>query len=59
MRRKHRLVVEVTFFEPVTEKEACRRIDMYTRDSDYPPEVQVIRPAKNFERVLAKEIAKR
>jgi hypothetical protein len=62
MKRKHRMVVEVTFFEPVTEREARQYIDM-NLEADEPSawhdDVQKVYKAKNFERVLAKETAKR
>ena len=58
MKRKHRLVVEVTFCEPVTEKEARRYVDV-NLEADEPSawhdSVQKVYKAKNFDRVFVKE----
>lgn len=52
-RRKHKLVVEVTFFQPVTEKEARHYVDV-NMEADEPStwhdDVQKVYKAKNFER---------
>ena len=61
MKRKHRLVVEVTFCEPVTEKEAREYVDV-NLEADEPwawhDSVQKVYKAKNFDRVFAKELMK-
>ena len=57
MRRKQRLVITVTFDKPVSERTARLYVDENMRY--FGEGVTKVAPAQNFERVLAKEIAKR
>lgn len=63
MRRKHKIVVTLTFNAPVSEKDARRFVDAaldgMPLDDVRGVGITTIKPAQNFERVLAKEISKK